>query len=201
MTNRDLERARRIRNICSSTAPEARDEVLVEAIAAALKEEREKERARLQKEREAQKAAREKANAFVVDFDDLKRELGRAGFHDREIERAAEDANGAQLELDQITTDTVKQLGVKFTFSTGVTNGHEAAPLARSPPDPRGGVPGDGRCLAVLGHRPRLAKIAADTGWHAILPWEKTVQDLLDDWRARVSAETATAGRSRDASA
>jgi lanthanide-dependent methanol dehydrogenase len=31
--------------------------------------------------------------------------------------------------LDQITTDTVKQLGVRFTFSTGTTNGHEAAPL------------------------------------------------------------------------
>jgi PQQ-dependent dehydrogenase (methanol/ethanol family) len=31
--------------------------------------------------------------------------------------------------LDQITPETVKQLGVKFTFSTGVTAGHEAAPL------------------------------------------------------------------------
>src|SRR5918993_1223471 len=31
--------------------------------------------------------------------------------------------------LDQITPDTVKQLGVKFTFSTGVNAGHEAAPI------------------------------------------------------------------------
>jgi PQQ-dependent dehydrogenase (methanol/ethanol family) len=31
--------------------------------------------------------------------------------------------------LDQITTDTVKQLGVKSTFSTGVPKGHEAAPI------------------------------------------------------------------------
>jgi PQQ-dependent dehydrogenase (methanol/ethanol family) len=31
--------------------------------------------------------------------------------------------------LDQITPDTVKQLSVKFTFSTGVNAGHEAAPL------------------------------------------------------------------------
>jgi PQQ-dependent dehydrogenase (methanol/ethanol family) len=31
--------------------------------------------------------------------------------------------------LDQITPDSVKQLGVKATFSTGVLRGHEAAPL------------------------------------------------------------------------
>jgi PQQ-dependent dehydrogenase (methanol/ethanol family) len=31
--------------------------------------------------------------------------------------------------LDQITRDTVKQLGVKVTFSTGVNKGHEAAPV------------------------------------------------------------------------
>jgi PQQ-dependent dehydrogenase (methanol/ethanol family) len=31
--------------------------------------------------------------------------------------------------LDQITTTSVKQLGVKTTFSTGVPKGHEAAPL------------------------------------------------------------------------
>ena len=31
--------------------------------------------------------------------------------------------------LDQITPDSVKQLGVKETFSTGYTRGHEAAPL------------------------------------------------------------------------
>jgi PQQ-dependent dehydrogenase (methanol/ethanol family) len=31
--------------------------------------------------------------------------------------------------LDQITPETVKQLGVKVTFSTGVLRGHEAAPL------------------------------------------------------------------------
>ena len=32
-------------------------------------------------------------------------------------------------ELDQITPDSVKQLGPKLTFSTGVVRGHEAAPL------------------------------------------------------------------------
>jgi lanthanide-dependent methanol dehydrogenase len=32
-------------------------------------------------------------------------------------------------ELDQITTESVKQLGVRGTFSTGVLRGHEAAPL------------------------------------------------------------------------
>src|SRR5688500_8736061 len=31
--------------------------------------------------------------------------------------------------LDQITAGTVKRLGVKLTFSTGVNAGHEAAPL------------------------------------------------------------------------
>ena len=31
--------------------------------------------------------------------------------------------------LDEITAESVKQLGVKFTFSTGTTAGHEAAPL------------------------------------------------------------------------
>src|SRR5207244_12722401 len=31
--------------------------------------------------------------------------------------------------LDQITTENVKNLQVVFTFSTGVTQGHEAAPL------------------------------------------------------------------------
>jgi glucose dehydrogenase len=32
-------------------------------------------------------------------------------------------------ELDQITSATVRRLGLKFTFSTGVVRGHEAAPL------------------------------------------------------------------------
>jgi lanthanide-dependent methanol dehydrogenase len=32
-------------------------------------------------------------------------------------------------ELDQITSATVRQLGLKLTFSTGVVRGHEAAPL------------------------------------------------------------------------
>ena len=32
-------------------------------------------------------------------------------------------------ELDQITPDTVKQLGLRLTFSTGLVRGHEAAPL------------------------------------------------------------------------
>ena len=32
-------------------------------------------------------------------------------------------------DLDEITPETVKQLGVKVTFSTGYTRGHEAAPL------------------------------------------------------------------------
>src|SRR5688500_15559240 len=31
--------------------------------------------------------------------------------------------------LDQITNDSVGRLGVKVTFSTGYTRGHEAAPL------------------------------------------------------------------------
>ena len=31
--------------------------------------------------------------------------------------------------LDQITTESVEQLGVKGTFSTGVVGGHEAAPI------------------------------------------------------------------------
>jgi PQQ-dependent dehydrogenase (methanol/ethanol family) len=31
--------------------------------------------------------------------------------------------------LDQITVETVKQLGVKSTFSTGIAKGHEAAPI------------------------------------------------------------------------
>src|SRR5215207_4921923 len=31
--------------------------------------------------------------------------------------------------LDQITPESVRQLGVRATFSTGVTAGHEAAPL------------------------------------------------------------------------
>ena len=44
--------------------------------------------------------------------------------------RAAKDFSSTRFsQLDQITADTVKQLGVKVTFSTGVVAGHEAAPL------------------------------------------------------------------------
>jgi PQQ-dependent dehydrogenase (methanol/ethanol family) len=44
--------------------------------------------------------------------------------------RAAKDYASTRFSsLDQITVDSVKQLGVKSTFSTGVTAGHEAAPL------------------------------------------------------------------------
>jgi PQQ-dependent dehydrogenase (methanol/ethanol family) len=44
--------------------------------------------------------------------------------------RAAKDYSSTRFSrLDQITTDTVKQLGVKLTFSTGLVAGHEAAPL------------------------------------------------------------------------
>ena len=44
--------------------------------------------------------------------------------------RAAKDyASTRYSSLDQITTDTVRQLGVKLTFSTGLVSGHEAAPL------------------------------------------------------------------------
>ena len=38
-------------------------------------------------------------------------------------------ANLRYSALDQITTENVKNLHVTFTFSTGVTQGHEAAPL------------------------------------------------------------------------
>ncbi len=44
--------------------------------------------------------------------------------------RAAKDYSSTRYSnLDQITPDTVKQLGVKVTFSTGMVAGHEAAPL------------------------------------------------------------------------
>ena len=43
--------------------------------------------------------------------------------------------------LNQITADTVKQLGVKATFSTGLNKGHEAAPIKRHP---RGALPNAG---------------------------------------------------------
>jgi PQQ-dependent dehydrogenase (methanol/ethanol family) len=44
--------------------------------------------------------------------------------------RAAKDFSSTRYSsLDQITPDSVKTLGVKVTFSTGVTAGHEAAPL------------------------------------------------------------------------
>jgi PQQ-dependent dehydrogenase (methanol/ethanol family) len=44
--------------------------------------------------------------------------------------RAAKDYSNSRFsELNQITTESVGQLGVKVTFSTGVTAGHEAAPL------------------------------------------------------------------------
>ena len=38
-------------------------------------------------------------------------------------------ANLRYSELDQITLENIKNLHVAFTFSTGVTQGHEAAPL------------------------------------------------------------------------
>jgi lanthanide-dependent methanol dehydrogenase len=38
-------------------------------------------------------------------------------------------ANLRYSELDQITPENIKNLHVAFTFSTGVTQGHEAAPL------------------------------------------------------------------------
>lgn len=44
--------------------------------------------------------------------------------------RAARDYASTRFStLDQISTETVRQLGVKWTFSTGVVAGHEAAPL------------------------------------------------------------------------
>jgi PQQ-dependent dehydrogenase (methanol/ethanol family) len=44
--------------------------------------------------------------------------------------RPAKDLSSTRFSaLDQITAESVKQLGVKFTFSTGATAGHEAAPL------------------------------------------------------------------------
>ena len=44
--------------------------------------------------------------------------------------RAARDYSSTRFSaLDEITIESVKQLGVKFTFSTGVNAGHEAAPL------------------------------------------------------------------------
>src|ERR1051325_9426422 len=45
--------------------------------------------------------------------------------------RSAKDyANTRFSGLAQITTENVKDLKVSWTFSTGVTRGHEAAPLA-----------------------------------------------------------------------
>ena len=38
-------------------------------------------------------------------------------------------ANLRYSDLDQITTENIKNLHVAFTFSTGVTQGHEAVPL------------------------------------------------------------------------
>lgn len=44
--------------------------------------------------------------------------------------RPAKDLSSTRFSgLDQITRDTVKQLGVKLTCSTGLVRGHEAAPL------------------------------------------------------------------------
>jgi PQQ-dependent dehydrogenase (methanol/ethanol family) len=44
--------------------------------------------------------------------------------------RPARDFSSTRFsDLDQITPESVKQLGVRITFSTGVTAGHEAAPL------------------------------------------------------------------------
>src|SRR5438045_5577691 len=44
--------------------------------------------------------------------------------------RSAKDyANTRFTGLDQITTENVKDLKLSWTFSTGVTRGHEAAPL------------------------------------------------------------------------
>jgi GDP-4-dehydro-6-deoxy-D-mannose reductase len=33
------------------------------------------------------------------------------------------------------------------------------------------------------------ARLAADTGWQPLIPWEQTLRDLLDDWRAAVAGE------------
>jgi GDP-4-dehydro-6-deoxy-D-mannose reductase len=33
------------------------------------------------------------------------------------------------------------------------------------------------------------ARLAADTGWQPLIPWEQTLRDLLDDWRAVVTGE------------
>jgi lanthanide-dependent methanol dehydrogenase len=44
--------------------------------------------------------------------------------------RPAKDyASTRYSELDQVTAESVKQLGLKWTFSTGLVRGHEAAPL------------------------------------------------------------------------
>ena len=45
------------------------------------------------------------------------------------IRPAGDYASTRYSTLDQITPETVRSLGVKVTFSTGATNGHEAAPL------------------------------------------------------------------------
>ena len=45
------------------------------------------------------------------------------------IRAAGDFANSRFSALDQITRESVRQLGVKLTFSTGVNAGHEAAPL------------------------------------------------------------------------
>jgi GDP-4-dehydro-6-deoxy-D-mannose reductase len=33
------------------------------------------------------------------------------------------------------------------------------------------------------------ARLAADTGWQPLIPWEQTLRDLLDDWRAVVAGD------------
>jgi GDP-4-dehydro-6-deoxy-D-mannose reductase len=45
------------------------------------------------------------------------------------------------------------------------------------------------------------AKIMTRTGWQPRISWEDTVQDMLEEWRARVNVEAAVAGGGRDASA
>jgi GDP-4-dehydro-6-deoxy-D-mannose reductase len=37
------------------------------------------------------------------------------------------------------------------------------------------------------------SKLVADTGWQPLVPFEKTLGDLLDDWRARVRTGSAAA--------
>jgi nucleoside-diphosphate-sugar epimerase len=33
------------------------------------------------------------------------------------------------------------------------------------------------------------ARLAADAGWQPLIPWEQTLQDLLDYWRAAVATQ------------